>query len=122
MKIKPKCMIKPASKNDNNYIDHQYLGHSAKGFILPCCWCDIPNPKSDDEINKLFKEKLHIDNNDSIEEIVLSDEWISFLSTLIDNPSKASKVCKKYCSVENKMNVIKKVTIHSKDKVKDFKK
>ena len=114
-------MINPASKNDNNYILHQYLGHSAKGFILPCCWCDIPNPENDIEIYKLFKEKLHIDNNDTIEEIVLSDEWISFFSTLVDNPSKASKVCKLYCSVENKMNVVKKVTIHSKDKVKNFK-
>ena len=44
MKINPRCEKGKQSK------DYAY---SAKGFLLPCCWCDTINPKSDKELYKL---------------------------------------------------------------------
>ena len=69
MKINPRCEKGKQSK------DYAY---SAKGFLLPCCWCDTINPKSDKELYKLFNPNLHLSNVDSIDEILLSDEWLDF--------------------------------------------
>lgn len=119
MKLNPKCLINPKQDKQKTYINSQNLGHSAKGFILPCCWCDIPDPKRDSQIQKLFNKKLHLDNNDTIEDILLSDEWLNFFSTLTDDTLNASKVCKKYCSIgDNETVVIKKVVVDNKESLK----
>ena len=55
MKIQPKCEKGKQSK------DYAY---SAKGFLLPCCWCDVINPNSDKELLKLFNPQLHLSNVD----------------------------------------------------------
>ena len=57
MKILPKC---EKGKNSKDYAT------SAKGFLLPCCWCDQINPSKDIELMKLFRPHLHLDNVDSI--------------------------------------------------------
>ncbi|MAD25231.1 MAG: hypothetical protein CMO44_13765 [Verrucomicrobiales bacterium] len=119
MKLNPKCLIDPKQDKQKTYITSQNLAHSAKGFILPCCWCDIPEPEKDEQIKKLFNKKLHLDNNDTIEDIILSDEWFNFFSTLTDDTSNASSVCKKYCSVgDNKTVVVKKVIVDNKEILK----
>ena len=57
-KIKPQCLTKKKGK------DHaKIFGHTAKGWILPCCWCDVVNPDKDPEIKKLMSEKLLLKNN-----------------------------------------------------------
>lgn len=77
--IKPKC------------FENKRLGYSSKGFILPCCWCDISNPEED--VQKLFNEKLNI-NNSSFEDIILSEEWFNFKEKLINDPPQ---MCQFYC-------------------------
>ena len=88
MKIQPRCEKGTESK------DYAY---SAKGFILPCCWCDTITPQSDPELNKLFNPNLHLSNVDSIDEVLLSDEWLNFKKSITKDYDKAPDVCKRYC-------------------------
>ena len=88
MHINPKCEKNEKSK------DYAY---SAKGFLLPCCWCDTITPEKDKELFKLFNPKLHLDNVDNIEEILLSDEWINFKQTITKDFENAPSVCKRFC-------------------------
>ena len=82
----PLCITKPKGK---------YVGHSATGHLLPCCWCE--NQK-DEEFKPLYKENLKIKNVDGIDEILLSDEWKYFAGLLSNDPVKnAPKTCWKYC-------------------------
>tara|TARA_B100000424_G_C22841338_1_gene448963 strand:+ start:558 stop:896 length:339 start_codon:yes stop_codon:yes gene_type:complete len=69
-------------------------GHNVSGHLMPCCWCFKTN---DPDINVLNQEHLKIENVDSIEEIVLSDEWLKFTNTLANDPLNAPKTCWKYC-------------------------
>jgi hypothetical protein len=93
-KIKPQCLTKKKGK------DHaKIFGHTAKGWILPCCWCDVVNPDKDPEIKKLMSEKLLLKNNKKIEDIIDSEEWKKFYDTIII-PSlygQAPEVCKRKC-------------------------
>lgn len=76
------------------------FGSSCMGFITPCCWIDPiswQNGISDPLIANLFTEELRIDNNESIDDIILSDEWISFFKSVYNGPDTASNVCKRFC-------------------------
>ena len=99
MKINPKCELGKQSK------DYAY---SAKGFLLPCCWCDTINPKFDKELYKLFRPHLHLDNVDSIEEILLSDEWLDFKKSITKDYNNAPDVCKRYCGTNQQFKGIVK--------------
>ena len=71
------------------------VGHNVSGHLMPCCWCFKTN---DPDINVLNQEHLKIDNVDSIDEILLSDEWLNFIDSLINDPVKnAPELCWKYC-------------------------
>ena len=93
-KIKPQCLTKKKGR------DHaKIFGHTAKGWVLPCCWCDVVNPDKDPEIKKLMSEKLLLKNNNKIEDIIDSEEWKRFYNT-ITIPSlyeQAPEVCKRKC-------------------------
>ena len=91
MKINPKC---EKGKQSKDYAT------SAKGFLLPCCWCDTINPSSDIELTKLFRPHLHLDKVDSIDEILLSDEWLDFKKSITTDNDKAPDVCKRYCGTD----------------------
>ena len=88
MKINPKC---EKGKQSKDYAT------SAKGFLLPCCWCDTINLSADKELTKLFRPHLHLDKVDSIDEILLSDEWLDFKKSITTDNDKAPDVCKRYC-------------------------
>ena len=53
-KIVPKCVMG----------DRVTMGHSALGFLLPCCWCDGKAYQSKELLSKeheaLYSEHLHI--------------------------------------------------------------
>ena len=43
------------------------FGHSAQGFIIPCCWMDrhdLPTETMDETHEALFSEHLHLSNNE----------------------------------------------------------
>ena len=96
MKINPKC------KTGKDY------SYSAKGFLLPCCWCDTVNPETDKELHKLFNPELHLSNVDSIEEVLLSDEWLNFDESITKDFDKAPKVCKRYCGTKQEFKGVVK--------------
>ena len=97
MKIQPRCEKGKESK------DYAY---SAKGFILPCCWCDTITPQSDPELNKLFNPNLYLSNVDSVDEVILSDEWLNFKKSITIDYDKAPKVCKRYCGTKQEFKGI----------------
>lgn len=80
MKLNPKCF-------QNN---HQ-LGHSAEGYLLPCCMSDHG------VIPELWKDHLKIENNNNVEDIINSKEWKTFFEVLKDFPNDAPSICKKFC-------------------------
>ena len=75
---------------------------NAEGYLLPCCWTDpLRKLKSDYNgsmagMDDLFKEELKIENVDTIEDIIMSIEWLDFFNGLIKGTS-VPKICKKYC-------------------------
>jgi|TARA_B110000977_G_scaffold8414_1_gene11264 hypothetical protein len=75
---------------------------SATGFVLPCCWLDRPDDfddiMKDKKISPLFDKKLHIDNNDTIEDIVSADPWQKFMRELTEKPEESSSICFKMCT------------------------
>jgi len=91
-KIYPRCL-----KNENDKIKMKAYGHSAKGYILPCCWCDVADPEDDPEIQKLMTDELHLSKVDSIDEIVLSDQWTFFYNSITKNYENAPKCCQRQC-------------------------
>jgi len=47
----------------------------------------------------LFKEELKIENVDTVEDIILSSEWLDFFNGLTKGTS-VPKICMKYCGDE----------------------
>ena len=93
-KIKPQCLTRKKGREHA-----KIFGHTARGWILPCCWCDVVKPDKDPEIKKLMSEKLLLKNNNKIEDIIDSEEWKRFYNT-ITTPSlykQAPEVCKRKC-------------------------
>ena len=89
--LKPKCLI--PDENGNT----QCLGHSAEGFLVPCCWMDAyPNQRGFAQ-DIFFQDKLKISNVDNIFEIIQSEEWLDFYELLLAEPEKAPQVCQEQC-------------------------
>lgn len=74
------------------------LAYTSMDYILPCCWCDTVSSKPDMERFNLLSENLKVENNDSIEDIISSDEWVMFHEGLLEFPDLAPRVCKSKCS------------------------
>ena len=66
------------------------------------------NPSNDIELMKLFRPHLHLDKVDSIDEILLSDEWLDFKKSITKDFDKAPKVCKRYCGTKQQFKGIVK--------------
>lgn len=90
--IYPKCI--------NNL---QQVGHSAQGYILPCCWWDRPNLFSS-EIKDLVQEKFNLANVDTVAEIFESNEWKTFYSNLANGV--APSLCHTFCGGADVKKVI----------------
>ena len=89
-KVYPKC------------LDKKEFTYSATGFIFPCCWYDdalmkikIKSLSEDPLLKALNQEHLKVENNNTIEDVVYSKEWINFFEELKTNPPN---LCKKRCS------------------------
>ena len=90
--LKPKCII----KDDNGCIAS--LGHSAEGYMTPCCWIDAMFDLRGVSQDIFYQEKFLISNNESIKDITQSQEWVDFYTMLQKEPDKAPPVCYKMCS------------------------
>jgi len=93
LKIVPKCVVG----------DRTTLGHSALGFLLPCCWVDYKafslSHKLTPEHEALYNENLHLDNVKDTKEITDSKEWKEFWDIMFDDPENAPEPCKSKCGV-----------------------
>jgi len=78
----PKCVF---TKRD--------LSYSNTGHILPCCW--LNTQYKEPMIKELFNERLHINNN-KVEDIINSIEWIDFFNKL--KSDTAPRTCRKFCT------------------------
>jgi hypothetical protein len=82
---------------------HQALAYSAKGYLLPCCWCDVEIIRDRDDSRKEFEQlglldpSLKLEAVQSVEEILLSPQWKSFHRILVEEPSRAPTVCQTKC-------------------------
>ena len=79
----------------------QCLGHSAQGFILPCCWMDLFPLNRDNGVEVFFQEKFKISNVKDIKEITHSKEWVQFYIMLQEHPEDAPPICYRMCSEDS---------------------
>ena len=90
--LKPKCIV----PDDNGCIAS--LGHSAEGYMTPCCWIDAMFDLRGVSQDIFYQEKFLISNNANIKDITQSQEWINFYTMLQKEPDKAPPVCYEMCS------------------------
>jgi hypothetical protein len=80
------------------------FGTTANGYLTPCCFCDTYGrdiSNYDPLWNALFDEELKLENNDSINDIILSDQWKRFFMAIAAGPNMAPKLCQRICWREN---------------------
>ena len=83
-KINPKC------------LHGRDLGYAITGHMTPCCWTNIS--WNDTWLSKFFTPEMHIDNFDTIEDILNSEVWVNFFEMLENDNTKAPLICKQMCS------------------------
>ena len=93
--IYPKCLS-----------GEQQIGHTARGYILPCCWWDQPN-LFNSEIKDLVQSKFNLSTVGSVTEVLGSDEWQAFYNNL--RAGQAPSLCHIFCGGKN----VKKITTSS---------
>lgn len=57
--------------------DTEGMAHTCSGHLIPCCHLDYIS-NYDPAYRELLKDELKISNNDSVEDILTSDEWLNF--------------------------------------------
>ncbi len=100
MKIKPKCL-------DYNGKDNKGAAYTSDGFMLPCCWLDDPPVYRHVKACGLKDEELLLSNNERLEDIFTSNQWENFFQTLLNNPHKASYMCKKKCGIDTDEDAVR---------------
>ena len=77
------------------------IAYVSTGHFLPCCWCDNLHPKVRNYFKTFgfFDDELKIENNENIEDILMSSTWIDYHKVLLQQPHKASFICKQNCGV-----------------------
>lgn len=92
--LKPKChpywIIDGEKVINNNQVS---VGHSARGYLLPCCWLD-----SNENYYGILDEDLKLKNHKSIKTILISPQWVKFHNTLMGDIENAPAVCKVKCN------------------------
>lgn len=86
IKINPKCI--------NDGMD---FAVSNRGYLLPCCYCDIPRMYEDPEFAKLVAVSK-ISDYDNIEQILNTKQWKRFYKNLQRN--KGPYACRTVCRVD----------------------
>jgi hypothetical protein len=99
--IKPECApfyYKDGKKHNRNKTEKvKGYATNANGFALPCCWCDSVAFRPDFARYGFFDSDLHMDNVDTIEDIMISPAWQDWLNDITHNPNNAPRVCQVKC-------------------------
>ena len=82
------------------------FGLTNKGELIPCCWCDTSKVRNNPAYQRLLAVSK-IADYDSIEEIVLQDEWIEFQNNLKNNVGfeVCYTICKKRDTPQHKAEI-----------------
>jgi hypothetical protein len=72
------------------------LAFASTGHMTPCCWTNVS--WSQPYLKEIFAEKMHIDNFNTIDEILTSEPWVKFFDMLKNNPKDAPPICKHFCT------------------------
>lgn len=87
--FKPICLTK-----------REGFAHACSGHIIPCCHLDFRG-NTDPAYKDLLKDELKLSNNDSVEDILTSEEWLNFgnavLKGLNEGIEYAPTSCQRKC-------------------------
>lgn len=90
--LKPRCIY----KDINNVV--QGIAYCSDGYLLPCCWLDGLQSKKELINLGLYDNELKLENNESVEKIIRSKQWVNFIKIISkDNhlaPTKCHEKCK----------------------------
>lgn len=85
MSIRPKCLY-----------NNKDLAFTTTGHLTPCCWAN--NSFEEPFLKDLLSPEMHIDNFNSLEEILESKPWSKLYEILLTDPKNAPQTCKFYCT------------------------
>jgi hypothetical protein len=71
---------------------------------------DRASSPKDKKVKTLFDDKLHIDSNDTIEDIISAEPWQKFMRDLVEKPEESSPICFEMCTSKGN-RYVKKVKI-----------
>ena len=92
-KLEPRCMP-PKEKNSER---RQQIAVTNRGQLVPCCWMDQKVVLQHPDMQKMLKVS-NVADYDTIEEILLTDEWQEFAKNLEErNIEKIMPVCITHC-------------------------
>lgn len=77
----------------------QNIAYTADGFLLPCCWCDAPSARKDMEDLGMYSSNLKVTENDTLTDILYSNQWKNFVDTIMHRPNEAPTCCHRKCGV-----------------------
>jgi hypothetical protein len=107
--LRPKCMPFTYIDGKKKFISNLWPptttfngpAYTAQGYFLPCCFCDGPKHYQEMTSWGFFDEDLHIDRNNSAEDILTSKVWRDWVNMLQHHPEQAPRVCHKKCKLQN---------------------
>lgn len=103
-KSRPKSQPKLQPKCFDNFL----MAITNDGYLFPCCYCDDQITRNDPNFKKLMAVSK-IDDYDSLDEIVSTQEWKNFEENLRNN--KGPFACINTCQVrDNKDDIVRKDT------------
>jgi len=108
IEMQPKCMV----------VNAQQAAVTNRGHLIPCCWLDERKTLSHPTMKKLLKvSKISVQN--SIENILKTNEWTNFAKNLAENNmDKVLPSCIFHCRKREDKDKIKKETFFKDGKVK----
>ena len=92
--LEPRCM--PPQDKDSER--RQQVAVTNRGQLVPCCWMDQREVLRHPDMQKML-EVSNVADYDTIDEILLTDEWQEFAKNLDErNLEKIMPVCIMHCS------------------------
>jgi hypothetical protein len=85
----------------------QHLAITNRGHLIPCCYVDTPLGTGDPKIQELLKVSK-ISENNSIETILNTREWVEFEKMLLNPEGPWPEVCVHYCQKRSDEDLFRK--------------
>ena len=97
--LKPRCHPFWIDENNNKIKNpaQMSVGHTANGYIIPCCMVNPQDKTEDIHTSGIYDEELKLKYHKNIKTIFMSPQWVKFHNNLINEPESAPSICKKYC-------------------------